>query len=230
PGSETSLFKKVLMPFFAPGAFPLGGDRLFVIGYPPVPWLGIMLTGFGAGRFFLQEDQKKKALFLKLGLGAIALFLGLRVLNGYGDAVPWAPQKNGLYTVLSFINLTKYPPSLQFCLLFLGLMFLILSAVQGVRNRWTEIVSVYGKVPLFYFLVHWYLIHPLLFLMVFLQGYRSGDLVFGFNFGRPKGPSGLELWAVYLVWLGVVAALYPLCRWYGRYKERHPEKRWLRYL
>ena len=230
PGAETSAFKRVLMPFFAPGAIPLGSGRLFVMGYPPIPWLGIMLVGFASGSLFLRARAEKKKTFLRLGVAAIALFVILRYLNIYGDAAPWAVQKNALYTFLSFINLTKYPPSLDFSLLFLGLMFLLLAILEGRRNKVTAIATVYGKVPLFYFIIHWYLIHPIVFAMVFLQGYKSADMVFGFNFGRPKEGSGLPLPWVYLIWIAVVILLYPLCRWYGKYKESHPQLRWLRYF
>src|SRR5205085_12568614 len=133
-------------------------------------------------------------------------------------------------TVLSFVNVTKYPPSLVFCLLTLGVMFLVLASVEGLQNRFTEITSVYGKVPLFYFLIHWYILHPLMFLIVFFQGYKYSDLIFGTNLGRPNGVSGVNLWYIYLIWVLVVVALYPVCKWYGNYKESHKEKKWLRYL
>jgi len=216
-----------LPPFFAPKAFPYG-DRLFVVGYPPIPWLGVMLVGFASGRLFGMESARQR--FLKIGAASIGLFVILRFVNIYGDSLPWSHQKNGLFTFLSFINLSKYPPSLDFCLVFLGIMFLILSAAQGIQNKWTEAVCVYGKVPLFYFLVHWYIIHPLVFLMIFLQGFKTSDMRFGFNFGRPQTGSGIPLWGVYLVWIGLVAVMYPVCKWYGRYKESHREKTWLRYL
>ncbi|MEO7121138.1 MAG: heparan-alpha-glucosaminide N-acetyltransferase domain-containing protein, partial [Ginsengibacter sp.] len=230
PFSETSLTKKILMPFFAPGAFPLNKDTIFVMGYPPIPWLGIILVGFASGKLFELPEIRRKNIFLKIGLASIALFIVMRFINIYGDPLPWSTQKNGLYTFLSFINVTKYPPSLLFCLLMLGFMFLILSAVEAFKNKFTDIATVYGKVPLFYFLVHWYLIHPLMFLIIFLQGFKSSDLVFGFNFGRPKNGGGVELWAIYLIWIGIVAAMYPLCKWYGKYKESHRQKKWLRYL
>ncbi len=229
-GIELPFYKKILASLFSPGVFSLGNGRVFFMGYPPVPWLGIMLTGFGAGGFFQLTEEKQKPVFLKAGLIAIALFVFLRAFNIYGNPSPWAVQKSPLLTFLSFINVTKYPPSLLFCLLFLGSMFLILSLVQGICNKWTAMVSVYGKVPLFYFLVHWYIIHPLLFIVLFLQGFKNSDLVFGFNFGRPKTGSGVELWAVYLIWISVVILMYPLCKWYGRYKANHREKKWLRYI
>jgi hypothetical protein len=109
-------------------------------------------------------------------------------------------------------------------------MFLILSFIEGIKNNFSNIVEIYGKVPLFYFIVHWYILHPLTFLMVFLQGFKSSDMVFGFNFGRPKEGSGVNLWIIYLIWIAIVILLYPLCKWYSNYKMRHKEKKWLRYL
>jgi len=230
PGAETSLFKRVLMPFFAPEAFSFSNGRLFVMGYPPIPWLGIMLIGFASGKLFQLGVQRQRQLFLKIGFIAIVLFVVLRTVNVYGDSVGWTEQKNGLFTFLSFINLTKYPPSLDFCLLFLGIMFIILALLQSVENRWTKIIIVYGKVPLFYFIVHFYLIHLLVFAMIFLQGFHTSDMVWGFNFGRPKNGSGIGLPAIYLVWICIVAVMYPLCKIYGDYKFSHKEKSWLRYL
>jgi len=225
-----TLFKKVFMLFFTPGSIPLSGGRSFVMGYPPIPWLGILLTGFAAGKLFQLPVEKRKAVFLKIGLAAVALFIIVRVINIYGDPVPWSTQKSTLFTFLSFINITKYPPSLLFDLLTLGVMFLIFSLVEGIKNKFTEITTVYGKVPLFYFLIHWYILHPIMFLIVFLQGYKTADLIFGFNLGRPKGVSGVNLFWIYVIWILVVIMLYPLCKWYGRYKQNHKEKTWLRFL
>jgi uncharacterized membrane protein len=230
PGAETSFYKKALMPFFSPQVFTLGHGRLFFMGYPPVPWLGIMLVGFGAGSFFQLPKERQMPLFLKIGLISVALFIVLRTINIYGDPSAWAIGKSPLFTLLSFINVTKYPPSLLFCLLFLGIMFLILSLVQNIKNKWTDIVSVYGRVPLFYFLVHWYIIHPFVLIMVLLEGYKTSDMVFGPNFGRPKTGSGLPLWGVYLIWISLVIFMYPLCKWYGQYKANNRGKKWLRYI
>jgi uncharacterized membrane protein len=230
PAGETTLWKKLLMPLFSPGAFPFSDGRLFVNGYPPIPWLGIMLVGFAFGHIFTMETEKQLSFFVKAGISSIGLFIVLRFINIYGDSFPWSTQKSNLFTFLSFINVTKYPPSLDFCLLFLGILFLILYALHGRKNKGTELVAVYGQVPLFYFLVHWYIIHPIMFIMVFLQGFSSDDMVFGFNFGRPKSGSGIPLWGVYLVWIAIVALMYPLCKWYGQYKENNKKKKWLRYI
>jgi uncharacterized membrane protein len=151
PFAETSMLKKVLMPFFAPGAIPLGQGRVFLMAYPPIPWLGILFVGYATGRFFLMDVFKRKSLFLTIGSIAILLFICIRFINIYGDSVIWSHQKNNLFTVLSFINLTKYPPSLDFCLLFVGILFLILAIMENVDNKFTRFTMVYGKVPLFYF-------------------------------------------------------------------------------
>jgi len=230
PLAEASLFKRLLMPFFAPNAFPLGRGITFVVGYPPIPWLGIMLTGFWVGTIFEKAVAIRKKLFLIIGFSCLLLFVLLRFINIYGDSFQWVIQKNYLFTFLSFINVTKYPPSLLFCLLTLGIMFLILSLVEGMKNKFTDIATVYGKVPLFYFVIHWFIIHPIMFAIVFLQGFKSSDLLFGFNFGRPKGTSGVELWTIYLIWLVVLIILFPLCKRYGQYKEDYKDRKWLRYV
>ncbi|MFD0749945.1 DUF1624 domain-containing protein [Mucilaginibacter calamicampi] len=230
PAISAPFSEKILASLFAPGAFPYGNGKLFFMGYPPIPWLGIMLTGFGAGHYFTLSKQKQRVLFFRSGLIAIGLFFLLRLINIYGDPAKWSVQKSALFSILSFLNVSKYPPSLQFSLLFLGIMLLVVALVQGVNNKFTTIVCTYGKTPLFYFLVHWYIIHPLVFIMIFLQGFTWGDMVFGSSFGRPKTGSGIELWAVYLVWAGLVLLMYPLCKWFGKYKQRHKEKSWLRYI
>ena len=230
PFAADSVIKSILSPLFMQVAIPLSAKKIFIVGYPPIPWLGIMLVGFAAGKFFELPDIKRKNLFLKIGLSALALFIIIRFINIYGDPFSWARQKNGLFTFLSFMNITKYPPSLIFCLVTLGITFLILSFADGIKNKFTDIVVVYGKVPLFYFLLHFYIIHSIMFAMVFLQGFKSSDLIFGFGFGRPKEGSGVSLGIIYLIWISVVIALYPICKWYGKYKENHKEKKWLRYL
>jgi uncharacterized membrane protein len=230
PFEKGSIIQSILTPFFGSVAFPITPKTLFVMGYPPIPWLGVMLMGFSAGQLFEISEEKRKALFLKIGLVSLALFLVIRFINIYGDPVVWSSQKDGIFTIMSFINVTKYPPSLLFCLLTFGCMFLIMSILEGTKNQLTDILSVYGKVPLFYFMVHWYIIHIMMFAMVFLQGFTSAYFVFGFNFGRPKSGSGVDLGVIYILWICVVLMMFPLCKWYGKYKANHREKMWLRYL
>jgi uncharacterized membrane protein len=232
PFGEGSVIKMILTPLFGSTAYPIAANMTLVMGYPPIPWLAIMLLGFASGKFFEMDEDRRKRLFLKIGFGALGLFALLRFLNFYGEPVLWTWQKDAVYTTLSFFNVTKYPPSLQFCLVILGCTFLMLAFAEKAKNKFTEIAMVYGKVPLFYFLIHLYLIHLILLAVLFLQGFYFSQLDFASGtFGRPKdAPSGLDLWAIYLIWIGVVAFLYFPCRWYGAYKAQHPEKGWLRYL
>ena len=215
---------------FAPNAFPLGSGRLFVVAYPILPWLGIMLAGFSAGRLFALPVRQRTRIFVRLGVACLAFFVLLRLSNWYGDPFHWSAQKTALYTFLSFMNVTKYPPSLLFTLVTLGILLLILAAAEQKDNPLTRTLLVYGRVPLFYFILHLYVIHGLMVCIVLLQGYPWSALDFSpFKFGRPDG-AGLSLSQVYLVWAIVVVALYPVCKWYGGYKALHKEKRWLRYL
>ncbi len=215
---------------FGPGAFKITPNCLFVVAYPVLPWLGIMLAGFAAGRLFTLPVDKRRSILLRLGLATLALFVVLRFVNVYGDPAPWSAQKNAGYTIMSFLNVSKYPPSLLFTLSTLGVLLIILAFLQERDNAFTRILLNYGQVPLFYFILHLYLIHGLLLIVVLLKGYHLADLPFGaFQFGRPAG-AGLSLGWVYLVWVVVVVVLYPVCRWYRKYKAVHKEMRWLRYL
>ena len=231
PFDTNSSLKTGLNLLFTQTVVPLSAERVFVMAYPPIPWLGIMLVGFAAGKFFEQAEQRRKRLFTRLGITSLLLFIALRFINIYGDAVPWASQKNALFTFLSFINVTKYPPSLQFCLITLGIMLLTLAMVEGIRSRVLLIVSVYGKVPFFYFILHFILIHLLMLGLMFLQGFSWAQMEFTTGtFGRPRGiQSGVNLWAIYLIWIGVVALLYKPCLWYGKYKSTH-QQWWLKYI
>lgn len=235
-----------LPPFFYDGAlksapqpivalispqFMQAGQTSFLVAYPPLVWAAIMMMGFTAAPLLFTGNAHRQKRFFRIGLGMLALFLAARFINGYGDTAPWSVQSTPALTFLSFINVTKYPPTLMFQLLFLGIMFLLLAVFEKRENGLTRTLTVYGRVPLFYYLLHWYLIHAGLFLLLFIQGYGPSDFTFGFRFGRPQeGPSGLGLGGVYLVWAATVLILYPLCKKYGQYKFSRPEKKWLRYL
>ena len=225
------VIRTVLNFLFNQTAAPLSAGRVFIMAYPPIPWLGIMLVGFASGKFFEHPAPKRRRIFFKIGLAALALFVTLRLLNVYGDPVPWASQKDPVYTLLSFLNVTKYPPSLQFCLLTLGFMFFMLAMAEEARTRLAQVASVYGKVPLFYFIIHFFLIHLLMLGLMFLQGFSWDQINFASGtFGRPSGVrSGVALWAIYLIWIGVVALLYKPCLWFGAYKSKHTHG-WLKYM
>jgi uncharacterized membrane protein len=228
---NNSLLKTILTPLFSINALPLTPKTTLIIGYPPVPWMGILFAGFGFGMLFKRPQSERINVFLKVGIVSLAFFFILRFINVYGDPVSWAVQKSGLFTVLSFVNVTKYPPSLMFCLLTLGIMFLILAFAEQLENRFTKFVSVYGKTPLFFYLIHWYIVHPLLVIVLFIQGFSWKEMDFASgNFGRPKGvESGIELWLVYLIWVAVVLLLYYPCKKYGQYKFKSKAS-WVKYL
>ena len=229
--SDHSIVKEILDPLITLKVYPVSGHSVLIIAYPVIPWLGIMLLGYGSGKLFEYSDQNRKKLFTVIGILALLLFVGLRILNGYGDPVPWAIQKNSLFTFLSYVNVTKYPPSLLFGLVTLGILFLIFAIVENVRGKFMDFVSVYGKVPLFYFLVHFYLVHLITIVLMLVQGFRWSQLDFASgNFGRPKGvESGVSLGVIYIIWICVVLALYKPCAWFGKYKSTHTQW-WLKYI
>jgi uncharacterized membrane protein len=230
PFAENSVLKAVLSPFFSPIVIPFSG-RTFIMGYPPIPWLGIMLVGFATGKFFLLGEEKRKKLFIKIGLSALGLFIVVRFLNIYGDPVLWARQKDAVFTFLSFMNVTKYPPSLLFCLVTLGILFLLLAFAEQFQNGIKKVALVYGKVPLFYFVIHFYVIHIITLFMLILQGFNWSQLEFASGtFGRPKGvESGLPLWSIYFIWIFVVMILYKPCLWFGKHKAEN-QHWWLKYI
>lgn len=214
---------------FGPGAFPFANGRIFVVAYSILPWFGIMLAGYSAGSLMDKPASQRKKIWRKLCFGSLTLFLILRGINLYGDPAKWSVQKSGILTFLSFLNVSKYPPSLLFTILMLGILFGVLALVEGRDNRFNRILTVYGRTPLFYFITHLFVIHTILVLILLAQGYK--DLSFGpFKFGRPGKTGGISLASVYLVWIALVAAFYPVCQWYGRYKAAHKEKKWLRFL
>ncbi len=216
---------------FASNLFQITPHFTFLISYPIIPWLGIMLLGYASGLIFELSADKRRKLLFQIGISMLVLFTVLRWIDIYGDGAKWSVQKDAVFTFLSFINVSKYPPSLFYTLVTLGVMMLVLASVDTLKNKFVQIISVYGKVPLFYYLIHWYLVHTTMIVVLFLQGFTWEEMDFSpFSFGRPKGISGVELPMIYLIWLLIVIALFPLCKWYGDYKMTHKENKWLRYL
>lgn len=222
PLLPNTTFKHLITPLFTSTGIPFLGNKVFIMGYPPIPWLGVMLLGYGLAPFILKENRK--TFFLKIGTSFLLLFTILRYFNLYGDPALWADQRDSTYTLLSFINVSKYPPSLLFCLLTLGIQFIIAYLLEGKRIHFLE---VFGKVPLFYFLIHWFILHALQFALIILEGFQFQDLKFGTNFGRPIEWQGVSLVSTYLLWIVAIIILYPICQWYGRYKMG---KSFLRFL
>ncbi len=197
---------------------PLSSDVQVLIAYPLIPWIGVMATGYAFGSLYLLEPERRRRLFIQLGIALILAFVLVRGSNVYGDLRPWSTQKTPLYTFLSFLNATKQPPSLSFLLMTLGPAILLLGLLDGKTSRIGQFFTVYGKVPLFYFVAHFYLLHALSVVAGVWQGFPAKDF-FQFASFYPQ-QYGFGLAGVYLAWAIVVLALYPACKWYGRLKAK----------
>jgi uncharacterized membrane protein len=206
-------------------------DFMVLIAYPVLPWFGIMLAGYACGVLFTKPQEEQIKLFWKISLSLFVLFAALRIINVYGDPSRFAIQDNFLFTLLSFINVTKQPPSLLYILIMLSVAFFFLFVSEKVQGKWKEVIAVYGRVPMLYYILHFPLIHIVSELVFLFQGYKWGDLLFGpFQFGRPSGNAGVGLMGVYLIWLGVISMLYPLCKKYETYKKANPRVALFKYI
>ncbi|HEX3274539.1 MAG TPA: heparan-alpha-glucosaminide N-acetyltransferase domain-containing protein [Gemmatimonadales bacterium] len=218
-----------------PGAFPLSDLTVFV-AYPLVPWIAVMALGFCLGPLLRLGPARRRSRLVALGVSATVGFLALRALNGYGDPVPWIPQPSPVYTLLSFFNTTKYPPSLAFLLMTLGPALLLLAWFDRPGSPARRPLLVFGRVPLFYFVLHFYAAHAAAVLLALA---RYGRTAFDFAFypvpsmGAPPGlyppDFGYGLGVTYLVWGVIVLGLYPVCRWFAGIKARRRDW-WLGYL
>jgi uncharacterized membrane protein len=208
--------------------------RIFVfVAYPLIPWIGVMAAGFALGKVFTWPDARRRNALLWGGLACTLGFIGLRALNGYGDPVPWKAHATTLFTVLSFMNTNKYPPSLLFLLMTLGPALLALRAFDGRTPGVLRPALVYGRVPMFYYVIHVLLIHILaaaksLIAFHTLRFAVESPTVAQFPITQPPGwPSSLPV--VYLMWAIVVVLAYPICKWYAALKARRTDW-WLSYL
>jgi hypothetical protein len=194
-----------------------------------------MTAGYYLGSLYARDYPaiKRKQILFTLGVGAIALFIILRFVNWYGDPVQWSTQKNAAFTLLSFLNVEKYPPSLLYLLVTLGpaLIFLALTE-KPINNKWMSKIIIFGRVPMFYYLAHILLIHILAIVSALVAGY-PGMIVLSESVNNTPALRGFgfSLAAVYEIWIGLVILLYPLCRWFERYKRNYQSQYWwLSYL
>ena len=203
--------------------------------YPLIPWIGVMALGYCLGTVYRKEaeDQKRKKLLLSLGALSVVLFIVLRYSNSYGDASKWTDQSSISYTILSFLNVTKYPPSLLYLLITIGPGLIFLSLTEAWNGGLARRIKTIGRVPMFYYLSHLYLIHTAALAAAVLTGRPWTDMVSFSTWitGEPKLQGyGFSLGVTYLVWATLLVILYYLCKWYDRYKASHREKWWLSYL
>ncbi|HEV3167322.1 MAG TPA: heparan-alpha-glucosaminide N-acetyltransferase domain-containing protein [Isosphaeraceae bacterium] len=211
-----------------PGAAQLPGHVTLFVAYPLIPWFAVMAAGYTFGTILLLNPKRRQRMLVGLGLGLTLAFIAIRATNLYGDPQPWAIQKNPLYTVMSFLNCTKYPPSLLFLLMTLGPAILALAVFdRGVGPLGRPLITL-GRVPMFYYLLQWPVAHGLAILLELVQGRTAEWLIGGISFGAPPG-HGHGLGVVYLMWWVVVLLLYPACRWYAAFKQRRRDV-WLSYL
>lgn len=217
----------------APGVVYASPGHTLFTAYPLIPWIGVVAVGYGLGAIYAWPAERRRALLARLGVGMTVAFVLLRALNVYGDPARWSVQHSSAFTLLSFLNTTKYPPSLLFLLMTLGPALLLLRAMDGGVPRALRPAVIIGKVPFFYYVMHVVFLHVG---ALVASAVRYGTARYAvesptldrFPMTQPPGwPASLPV--VYLLWVCVVIALYPLCRWYAGLKRRSASP-WLSYL
>jgi uncharacterized membrane protein len=217
-----------------PGLYKLWDGHFLFILYPFLSWSGLMMLGYCFGKLFMSvEAQRRRKTLIWLSLGIILFFCTVRATNEYGDPGHWAVQKNNLFTFFSFINLQKYPPSLLYICATIGPAILFLAFAGHSRSRLAKFITVYGRVPFFYYILHFFLIHLLSAIFFLARGHSFADGLKPRPLLIPQfiAPGeGYSLFVVYVIWICIVLSLYPLCKWFSDYKQRHRNKWWLSYL
>jgi uncharacterized membrane protein len=214
----------------APGVVFASSRHLVFAAYPLVPWMGVTMAGYAIGTVYTWPPEQRRRFLARFGLLLTIAFFVVRGLNVYGDPAPWTHQRTAFFTVLSFLNTTKYPPSLAFLLMTLGPVLVALAATERATSR---VLVVYGRVPLFYYVVHFAVLHAVATLVCLLRYgsahwmFESPDLA-NYPFSAPPG-WGFPLPVVYVAWAAVVIGVYPLCRWFAGVKARSGAA-WISYL
>lgn len=215
-----------------PKVYPSDGITFFAL-YPLIPWIGVMSLGYCLGTLYTPgfDAIRRRKLLWQIGLACTILFVGLRFTNWYGDPIKWSPQSSGSFTVLSFLSLLKYPPSLLYLLITLGPAMMLLALSEKSNGWMSRKVQVIGRVPMFYYLVHIYLIHLAAMVAAEISGYDWSDMILTtwVSFDPKLQGYGFNLGITYLVWIGLVGILYFMCKWYDSYKRTHKHW-WLSYL
>ena len=204
-----------------PGGLPV------LVAYPLVPWIGVMALGYALGPTFARPDPARPRRLIASGLLATAAFVALRAGGLYGEPNPWSGHADPIATLVDFLDVTKYPPSLQFLLMTLGPACAALGALEGASGRVASALVTVGRVPLFYYVVHLYVIHATALALGLAQGFGVRETAVLF-LDYPRG-FGVSLAGAYLFWIATILALYPACAWFARVKARR-RGGWLRYL
>jgi uncharacterized membrane protein len=201
--------------------------KLF-IAYPLVPWFAVMALGYLLAEVYRWEAERRRRFLVRTGLLMTLAFVVVRYANGYGNPFPWSAQRSTALTIASFLNVMKYPPSLDFLLMTLGPILVALALLEGKRGRILDWLSVYGRVPLFYYIVHIYVAHTVGMLLALIQGGELRRIPVVTDPGSIPAWYGVSLPGVYVAWAIVVVAMYFPCRWYAGLKARRSDW-WLRY-
>jgi len=230
----SGLWKILYIGFYAgPVQFGPNGPNLMVL-YSIIPWIGVMAAGYAFGKILAFEPARRNSLCLMIGLGAIALFLILRGFNLYGDPRPWhgpTPERP-MPAFLSFLNCNKYPASLNYLLMTLGPIIALIPILENARGVVARAITVFGRVPFFYYVLHIPLIHALaLIVSKIREGAVNPWLFANHPMGNPEPPDGYtwSLPLLYGVWAITIALLYPACRWFAEVKAKRTDP-WLKYL
>ncbi len=210
-----------------PGTLTVSGTPVALVVYPLIPWIGVMALGYAMGPYFMGPNPDRPRRLLLTGAVLMLLFLVLRVTNLYGDPMAWAPQQSIAATIISFLNVTKYPVSLQFLLVTLGAALMLLGWFERLTGRASNILVTFGRVSFFYYILHLYLIHVISVSIGLWQGFTLHEMAVIF-LETPQN-FGLTLSGVYIVWIITVTAMYPACKWFAEIKARRRDW-WLSYL
>ncbi len=212
-------------------SFKLSENLTLNVVYPLVPWIGVMALGYYFGRFYdiSIPPKKRSLLFNRIGTMAIFSFALIRFSNWYGDPVSWAIFPTTAQTIMSFLNVNKYPPSLLYLLATLSGAFFFLANSESWKGKIVAFFCVFGRVPFFYYILHLYFIRIFAMIMAEFTGYGWQIMVQN-TFDIELHGFGFSLPVVYLIWIGIIMLLYPICRWFDTYKRNHKENWWLSYL
>jgi len=253
-GGSPDIFQAIRIILHQGGIIPVGSSVIMAL-YPLVPWVGVMAAGYVLGSVYTWEAERRRKWLLAMGIAATVLFVGLRASNLYGDPRPWndkatfveirnsraaagelgpnpsteSPQlSEPEFTILSFLNTTKYPPSLLFLLMTLGPGLIILALTDGISGQpvWQKIGIVFGRVPLFFYLLQWVSAHLFGIGLSLLFKKDIGYFFESIGPGMQVPPdNGFSLPVVYFAWIAGLIVIFPLCYWYGNFKQR--SKHWM---
>ena len=201
--------------------------NVLFIGYPLVPWVAVMALGYCLAEVYRWDTERRRRVLILAGGGAILLFIALRAFNGYGNPLPWTTQRSPALTVASFLNVRKYPPSLQFLLMTLGPALIFLAVAERLRGGLARVLAVYGRVPLFFYVAHIFVAHAVAVCLAYAQSgeWRRVQII---TTPQPDW-YGVSLPGVYAAWVLVVALLFYPCWRFAQLKDTRRHW-WLRYL